>query len=1151
MAREGYLFEYNDGVFFIFEHKTLWGYMKNIRYKMRWMRWLCVILFSFTLFLGADSFAKPKKKKKITAAELMKLFNRQYKAGEYEKAVGTMHRYLALRDLSPTPGVIQATQKKRFLLIKILLKHFPDDRLDDLEEQLEIYIDKPFGEYPRMARALLATVLFKLEKYGKCVVAVDNALRYNEDPASRAGAAPLPIYLQKKTDLSKYEKKDMEVEYSQKTITQLQYIKAQALFKSRQWDACIEPYQYVADHSKDSQKVGQSLMKMIEAMLKKKDFDRLSKFIPQLYKTDSRYDIRVNIALMDVAATLYKAKRYNDALPLYRMIMPRDELLKFQKARLRQMRIDAGLPPEENMKVSEEEKLLFLPQKGGLFGKEKSLEESEEEKKAREKAEKQRLKNARFGRNINYKVKEKKQEPKEDPKKKEARKAIDSLANLIRQIEGLPAYDLNIKYQMGVIYEKVGRYWEALTFFNFVYEKSPQSKVGKAAINRSIKILLEKCNDSKEAEKVAFAYLKEHKKGLISRQIIYLFMQHYQKTNALKNVKKFKPYIESLIPATEDESDYSQILRFDSYFYYMLGVADLVAYNFAGAEKGFQRVIDKFQSEKEAEIALYWKGMAMLYQKKFTQALKIFKLYREKYPDGEWVKKALYREGVCEFGLENYVAASNRFNYIISNYSSPDVKSTQYTSIFSDACNMRGDLRGAAGALTDAEMDYRKAIERAVNEHQAQYAVFKLAAIYKTPAQKNYDGIIQLVTAYVNKYKEKADLAKAMYWIGQSKIQKDPRLAPEVISNYVNAIIRFGNIVHQDGVDMMIVELVKIQRTWYNEEQRKVLLKELNNAVKVVAPGALKLRLRVLIAKITKTENELGKQLLSELSNFDNVPPPVLSVLCKVSLKEKIYKRSAELLAIFKEKYEESIYIKEAYKLRCFALFDQKKYKEALQCLEEVQTYFGSDSDMAWAQLKKGEIYAVEFLSLSGEAAKRKYNQTITEYNRVFSVRAWRGIPQAKATYLKGKLAESAGDKSKIQSEKRKEWNYAFAYYQRLCYQFKGYQRGYWAAEGYLACARCLKKLGRMHDRTNIFRAMLYDRYVNKLPQAEVAKKALGPAVVSEIMKQLNNGVITNIVVKADVKILDEKRKENEKEVKKQNIEKDKKLNASKSKGDK
>jgi len=1133
--------------------------MKNIRYKMRWMRWLCIVLFSSALFLSVDSFAGSKKKKKQpTAAELMKLFNQQYKAKEYDKAVGTMYRYLAVRDPSPTPGVIRVTQKKRFLLIKILMKYFPD-RLDELEEQLEIYIDKPLGEYPRIARALLATVLYKSGKYATCVVAVDNALKYDKDPGSRAGASPLPIQLQK-IDWSRYKKSDTEVEYSQDTITELYYTKAEAFYDSKQWDQCIEPYQYVVDHTKDSQKSGYALMQMINAMREKKDFDRLSEFIPQLYKTKVRYDIRVNIAMMDVANTLYEEKRYNDALPLFRMIMPREKLLKFQKARLRQMRIDAGMSPEENMKISKDEEALFLPKKGGLFGKEKSSNPNakkyaglttDERRRALEKAEKQRLKNARFGRNRNKGVEKPKQKEREDPKKRAARIEIEKLARLIHDVEGLPPYELSIKYRMANIYEAVERYWEALTFFSLIYQESPKTKIGKASIYRSLEILLQKCHDPREAEETAFAYLKKHKAGIQPRKIIYLFTRYYQKTNSLKNVKKFQPYIKALLPPDANDPDSSQILRYDPHLYYMLGIADLVAYEFNAAEQSFQAVMDKFPSTSESNTSLYWKGMAMLYQKKFKEACKVFEAYRKEFPEGKWVKKAMYREGVCKFGLEDYVAASNRFNYIISNYSSSDTNSAKYTSIFSDACNLRGDLRGAVGALVDAEMDYRKAIERAVNEHQAKYAVFKLAAIYKTPAQKNYDGIIQLVTEYVNKYQEKADLAKAMYWIGQSKIQKDPLLAPEVVANYFNTIIRFGNIVHQDGVDMMVDELVKIQRTWYNDKQRKVLLKELNNAVKVTAPGALKLRLRVLISKITKTEDELGKQLLSELSNFQNVPPPVLSVLCNVSLKEKIYKRSAELLAIFKEKYEESVYIKEAYKLRCFALFSQKKYKEALVCLQEVQTYFASDPDMAWAQLKKGEICAIEFLSLSGKAATEKYKQTIKEYNRVFSVPAWRGIPQAKATYLKGKLAESAGDKSKIQSEKRKQWNYAFAYYQRLCYQFKGYQRGYWAAEGYLSCARCLKKLGRMDDRTNVFRAMLYDRYVNKLPQAKIAKKELGNTVVLEIAKQLDEGFITNIVVKADAEILKEKQKEAEKEVEKQSTEKDKKLNASKKEGEK
>ena len=68
----------------------------------------------------------------------------------------------------------------------------------------------------------------------------------------------------------------------------------------------------------------------------------------------------------------------------------------------------------------------------------------------------------------------------------------------------------------------------------------------------------------------------------------------------------------------------------------------------------------------------------------------------------------------------------------------------------------------------------------------------------------------------------------------------------------------------------------------------------------------------------------------------------------------------------------------------------------------------------------------------------------------------------------------------------------AFGFYQRTYFQYKGHAGGKWAADAYLASARCLDILGLENDKRNTFRAMLFDPFVNKLEQANVAREILG-----------------------------------------------------------
>jgi hypothetical protein len=152
---------------------------------------------------------------------------------------------------------------------------------------------------------------------------------------------------------------------------------------------------------------------------------------------------------------------------------------------------------------------------------------------------------------------------------------------------------------------------------------------------------------------------------------------------------------------------------------------------------------------------------------------------------------------------------------------------------------------------------------------------------------------------------------------------------------------------------------------------------------------------------------------------------------------------------------------------------------------------------VAWAQLMKAQILFDEG-KLDGPEGARAANMNI------LNVPSWRGAPVAQATYQLGQVEEKAGNLKK-----------AFGFYQRAYFQYKGHSGGLWAAEGYLGSARVLKKMGAGYenDRRNTYRAMLFDPYVNELPQAEEAREVLGAAEVSEIEAYILTGGSSNITV--------------------------------------
>ncbi len=360
-------------------------------------------------------------------------------------------------------------------------------------------------------------------------------------------------------------------------------------------------------------------------------------------------------------------------------------------------------------------------------------------------------------------------------------------------------------------------------------------------------------------------------------------------------------------------------------------------------------------------------------------------------------------------------------------------------------------------------------------------------------AEDRYDRIVSCVELYLDRWGAEADIAKALFWIGKTKIQQ--KQMEEAIETYVDAIVTYGNDVQQEGVDLMVAELIKISRLYLDVEQQAGLKGLLREAISVAEGEALSLRLRVALANLEGEAIALGAQFIRELASFENASPPVLACICDASFDRNDFSRAEELLDLFVRQFSESDFMRAAFKLRTFGQMSVADYEGALETLEEAQENYGVEYDMAWTQLAKAEA----LLELD------RFDEAYEANLGVLNVRAWRGAAVAQATYQLGLVEETRGEALK-----------AFGFYQRTYFQYKGHAGGHWAAEAYVASARCLAALGLENDRRNTFRAMLFDPFVNQLAQADVAREILGAAEVAEIEAYIETGGVTNIAVEVD-----------------------------------
>ncbi|MDZ8120214.1 tetratricopeptide repeat protein [Pontiella agarivorans] len=973
-----------------------------------------------------------------TAGEMLKSAMKAMQAKQYDDAIDWMYQYIGEVEASKAPRVVAIAQDTRFKLASILIQK---DRYDEAAAVLQDYIDTPLADKPRQAMKMLATCYFDTEAYEECATTVTNALYYNENPVLIATRTS-----DDDDDEEDYSKQKIEPEdpYTQDELTTMHMTLAESYFNIEKYEECIPAYSYVIEHTDDDQRKGFAMMQVINALIEIPAFDRILEWVPQLYRTEARYDIRVNLALMNAAAALYDAAEYDSALPLYRMIMPRDELVKYQEGKLRDLRLAYDMAPEEGAELTEAEKLLF----GG----------GEEEKPA-------------DGETAAV-------------EEKEVPKPIRELEALIDALKALPPYELNIQYRMADLYKTVERYWEALKFFETVYRADPTTEVGERCVYELVDMLLENLDELERAEELAHEHMGKYTEGMTPRQLAYMLTGYYQSHDMMPRIKTLKPYIDTFVRTNEET-----IVKYDTELYFMQAVSDLVGQNYEESEKGFKYVLDEFPKSHQEANCIYWYAMSQLFLQKYADALTNFDRYISMFPSEQYVDECYFQGGVCFFGQEMYDKAKERFTHVIETY--PD------SSVYPEACSMRGDLHGASDEVNGLDLaieDYERAYVASKKVNQATYATFQAAEVYE--AEEKYDDILRVVERYEQDWNEEADIAKARFWIGKTKIQQ--KKYDEAVDTYVGAIVKYGGDLRQDGVDQMINELVKISRIYLDIEAQDKLIAELDEARDAAENETLLLRLRVTLAKLLETEMELGSELLAELESFDNASPPVLALICDASFENKDYDRAEEILRIFINKFEDSDFMRAAYKLRAFGQYDEKDYEGTLATINDAQALYGTDYDVAWAQLLKAQVLLDE-----GEIEEaREANMSIR------TVPSWRGVPVAQATFQLGEVEELAGNLPK-----------AFGWYQRTYFQYKGHAGGYWAAEGYLASARILKKMGRENDVRNTYRALLFDPYVNTLPQADVAREYLGATEVAEIVAYMDAGNTTNITIAVEAEM--------------------------------
>lgn len=774
----------------------------------------------------------------------------------------------------------------------------------------------------------------------------------------------------------------------------------QARFRLEKWAESVEPLGYAAKNTKDPRVEGLCQIMIVRALVEAESWRELFGWIPQIYRTDSKYDISLNLTLMKAGKARFEDDDFLNALLLYRMVLPREEMLEFADKRI------AGLYAKLDADIK------------------RGIPESDIE---------------------------------------ERRSEITDIETSKTTLEELPPYEDEVTFRIGQIYAEVKRYWEGYVLFDKLYQTDRNSEIGEASMLQSVLVLYD-IKQIDRAEERILLYLDEKPDGQFARTLLSMMMRDNLMRQNFNRVVELRSYVE-VLPDTQDADELS--LQADLHF--MLAFGYLQSKDYKSSGEQFAVVINDFETSPHLADAVYYRGMTSMLQAKYSDALSDFLKYQAENEYGQHIAAALFREGVCQFGLEAIDEAHTAFSTFIEKYPDDDLTSEAYS--------MRGDIEASKEATNEdphtldrALADYRKGIDKASAPLQSSYAAFQAAKVYKL--EFKWQEIIDLMNYYMDRWEEQADVAEAVFWIGQAQIELGQ--VGDAVTAYLKAIERFGNDPLQQGVDKIILELVKVANTHLSEGDREGLAVKLKLKLTNIDMryDVLRLRLQVTQAMLQGDDvaAALGAELLEAKTDLKLTTPASLALMCDAAVDTGNLEEMQRLYDYFVENYEESDLLWHAYRAITFMHLAQENNKEVLWSIDEAQGMFGAEAFMGWAQILKADT----------EFKMNNFTEAEASYNMVMGVAEWRGPLFAEAMYGMGNCRLATGDLEA-----------AHSFYQRIYLLFKSYSDGDWAAKGYLAAADVLIKMGKEEDAINTLKAMLEDEYTNTNPLAEQVRTQL------------------------------------------------------------
>ena len=374
----------------------------------------------------------------------------------------------------------------------------------------------------------------------------------------------------------------------------------EARFKLEQWKEAIEPLKWLFFNGSYEARTDVASMLAI-CFIRIDDFETLYKFIPTVFKTPARYDVRLQMTLMEEGDRHYGEGNIDKALLLFRLIYPKSELI------LQLQNRTTELQRQRNEAVQREKADLEV--------------------------------NASTVRKIE--------------------RAMKVYAEQLKQINEVPDYDVELRVRVANCYHELQRFMEAWLLFKQIHKEDPKHKQAQRALYSAFAAALE-MKDVERALKDGYQYLDLYPKGEFWDTVtINLATIHLERTEFEKAIQvceraiKVNPehllkdnaiyiigYSQFMLSRLEEglatfervfnEHPKSGFLQYTQY-YHALGYLFLQRYTPARQE--FASFLNRYKGGPMVEEVSYRIGVAYYGEGNFEKSAEVLKAFLERYPD--------------------------------------------------------------------------------------------------------------------------------------------------------------------------------------------------------------------------------------------------------------------------------------------------------------------------------------------------------------------------------------------------------------------------------------------------------------------------------------------------------------------------------------